>query len=108
MNVTEGEQAVFLCNHSTTHSIGWLVNDTTLSALDNRDITTKIIPLTGGGQVYELEIQSLHNYNRTTIKCVALLPNQQTELSSQATLLIQGEVYELYKLGLCVLVELEL
>lgn len=89
VNVTESEQAVFQCNHSSASHVGWLVNDTTLSMLDNTDITTTIIRQTSGQLLYQLEIQTLKKYNQTTIHCLAFLDGH-SEMSTYAVLLIQG------------------
>ena len=86
------EQASFQCSHSSAYSIGWIVNDTTLSVLDNNDITT--LPTTPhlneGSLSTTLRSYARKEYNHTTFKCLAFIDDAPSELSPQAILLIQG------------------
>ena len=85
INVTEGEQAYFQCDHSRADIVGWLVNDTTLSVLNNRDIST----ISDGTIDSEMRIHAHREYNHTTVECLAFI-GMKSETSSPATLLIQG------------------
>ena len=88
-----GERANFQCNHSIAHNVGWIVNDTTLSVLNNQDITTTTVPLSGGGLLHKLTILAQEEYNHTTFKCLAFIDRAPSELSPQAELLVQGINY---------------
>ena len=87
------EQAAFQCSHSSAYSIGWIVNDTTLSVLDNNDITTATAHLTEGSLSTTLRIHARKEYNHTTFKCLAFIDDAPSELSPLAILLIQGAYY---------------
>ena len=88
--VAQGQRAVFNCQHSTAHSIGWRLNgipllDTSLVGVEARSTA---LP---GGVLNTVTIEALPEYNLTIIECVAIFfdhsPPQETEA---ATLTIQG------------------
>lgn len=98
--MTLGEPAVFYCNHSATQDIAWRVNDTSLSILNLSTITTRRIkPQDSGrdGFIHELTIQTLAEYNLTSVQCLAYIPESPADLSMpRATLLIQGEAFKIH------------
>ena len=90
VNVTVGQQATFYCNHSSSNQIGWIVNDTTLIALDNTDITTSTVLVPDGSYLHQLKIWARREYNQTRIQCLAFVGDSSV-ISPHAMLLIQGE-----------------
>ena len=84
----EGVDATFLCQYPQAAGINWIVNGTALNQLNPR-------PQEIGDVANSLKITALPNYNSTEIKCIATLLNgtvAMTELSSTATLTVQGMI----------------
>ena len=88
--VAQGQQAVFNCEHSTAHAIGWRLNgipllDTSLVGVDARSTS---LP---GGVLNTLTIEALPEYNLTRIECIAFFGDSSPENTEAVTLTIQGE-----------------
>lgn len=94
VNVAVGERASFQCNHSSSdYTIAWRVNETSLSVLNLKTITSRGIPLSGSGYVYELTIQALAVYNQTSIECVVYFSSSGSSpvsVSPKAWMRVQG------------------
>ena len=98
VNVTVGQHAAFRCNHSSSNQIGWMVNDTTLIALGNTDVTTSSVPVPDGSYLHQLMIWARREYNQTRIQCLAFVGGSEV-ISPHAMLLIQGEYCTLITLS---------
>lgn len=94
MNVSEGQEAVFRCIHSSADTIGWRVNNTALSTLNKSNISGGGISFLPDGNIQStLTIDALKVYNNTLITCVALFVGSVPEDSPQVILMIQGQKF---------------
>ena len=89
-NVTAGKRANFYCNHSSSSSIGWRVNESSLSVLDLQTITSITFHDPDGSVSSILTIEALEEYNQSTVECVALHEDAPSDFSPPVKLLIQG------------------
>ena len=102
MTQAEGLIATFLCQYPQATNIIWNVNGTGLNQLNLKPgenlIVTSFTSLSDsmGGSVNTaiLNITALSSYNDTEVRCVALLSNETTELSSPVNLTVQGDNYK--------------
>ena len=91
--MAQGQHAVFNCQHSTAHSIGWRLNgtpflDTSLVGVEARSTA---LP---GGVLNTLTIVALPGFNLTNIECVAtFFDDSPSEATEPVTLTIQGWPY---------------
>ena len=94
LNVSVGQQAVFLCRHATAETLSWRINDTAISVFSNNltNITRRGITFLPHDRSAEdvLTIDALSEYNNTSVVCVALFIGSPPEISSLSVLLIQG------------------
>ena len=83
----EGVVATFLCQHPQADNINWRLNGTGLNRLNPRPSGIRV------GEIGDLlNITALSGYNNTEVRCVALLLNGTTELSSPVYLTVQGHM----------------
>ena len=92
LNVTvEQQEAVFHCQRRSSEGIVfWRVNGT---SPNSPNITTKGVPLSGGGYLSTLSIITLLDFNNTTIECalILFLKEMPIQFTTPAVpLLIQG------------------
>ena len=93
VEVPVGSEAVFRCQHSTANNIDWIVNGSFVGRSPPPDITLGIIT-EGDNPVDTLTIVARHDYNGTTIVCVAVFRDGSPDETSQpaAVLRVQGEI----------------
>ena len=100
--VAQRQQAVFNCQHSTAHSIGWTLNDIPLldTSLVGVEARSTSLP---GGVLNTLTVQALSEYNMTRIECVAtfFFDDSSPDITEEVTLTIQGGVCTNYDI-MCV------
>ena len=92
VNVTIGEEAVFLCQHPSVN-IDWRLNGTTLRAsFFPQGVSINQSPLPGGGGFqHTLTITALLEYDNTTIECVTESSvGSPTESTVPVILRVQG------------------
>ena len=88
--MAQEQHAVFNCQHSTAHSIGWRLNgipllDTSLVGVEARSTS---LP---GGVLNTLTIEARPEYNLTNIECVAtFFDDSPSEATGVVKLTIQG------------------
>ena len=90
--VAQGQQAVFNCEHSTAHAIGWRLNDVPLldTSLEGIEARSTSLP---GGVLNTLTVEARPEYNMTRIECVAFFDDSLSENTVAVTLIIQGIYY---------------
>ena len=89
---------MFNCQHDTADTVGWLLNSTSLSHLEEQ-FNTCIHPLPYGAPLHQLKIPSNLEYNMTTVVCLALfLDGSRPEMTNPVYLILQGIIlYSLLK-----------
>ena len=95
-NVTLGEIANFVCNHSAPDTIGWQINGSSLTMLQeplSSHITSRIFYDPDGSISSILMIEATGKFNESNIRCLALFDGVEAEYSSTALLQIQGILY---------------
>ena len=95
--VPVGTEAVFRCQHSTAHYIGWRVNGSFVGRNSPPDITPGTTRDEDGNLVDTLTIVARLEYNGTIVVCVAQFDDGTPDETSEppAILLIQGINYML-------------
>ena len=93
----EQEVATFVCQHSSSDVIAWLVNGTATNRINSPDINTS-----SSGRMHVLTIGTLLEYSGTTVECVATfldesppIPTPPVMLLTQGTLLCITFMYAL-------------
>ena len=85
--------ASFVCNHSAPDTIGWQINGSSLTMLQeplSSHITFRIFYDPDGSVSSILMIEAINEFNESNINCLALFDGAQAEYSSTALLKIQG------------------
>ena len=85
--------ANFTCNHSAPGTIGWQINGTSLTMLQellSSHVTSRIFHHPDGSALSILMIKATNDFNQSTIRCLALFDGAQAEYSPIALLQIQG------------------
>ena len=96
LNVTYEEVAEFRCQHSSSATIEWYINGTSLRTHHPPNVVRSTVHFSGA-TVHKLSIQASLSYNETLIQCTAYVFLDQsrvphaTQQTPPATLLIQGE-----------------
>ncbi len=86
----------FVCNHSASDTIGWQINGSSLTMLQEplpSHVTSRIFHDSDGSVSSVLMIEATNKFNQSTIRCLALFDGAQAEYSSTALLQIQGILY---------------
>ena len=92
--MTSGNNAEFRCKHTVADFLGWRVNGTSLLIATFPDFHTITIPDSDGNNIVNvLTIIAHPQYNKTVVECVALSIEGTAEISTAATLTIQGMLY---------------
>ena len=86
----EQGRATFSCQHSLADSIQWSLNGTARNRLNLPNISVYDDPSDGDGTRHILSIETLPQYNQTTIECVASFNESPSKDTPPVTLLIQG------------------
>ena len=95
VNVTLGSTATFNCS-VTGGVFGWLVNGSTLTTLNLRELTSSSV-----GNRFSLYVPAAETYNNTVVTCqLSFRYPPSTETSDPAILRIQG-TYVLHVKGCC-------
>ena len=82
--------ATFECQHLTCDGISWQVNETSLENVKSQNIITDRILLPSAEFRHSLTIDTLLEYNQTTVECVAVFFERTSVLTEPVVLLIQG------------------
>ena len=98
MTQAEGVVATFLCQYPHAVGLNWVVNGIALNQLRLVGVIDSSISLiddsTNSSIITDiLNITAYNSYNGTMVRCLATLLNENevwTELSSIATLIVQG------------------
>ena len=83
INATLGSTATFNCI-ATAGIVGWLVNGSTLTELNSKELTTSSI-----GTTFSLHVPATEMYNNAVVKCQVSFPSS-AETSDPAVLRVQG------------------
>lgn len=83
LNVTAGNDAVFMCDHSDAAFLGWLINGEPALRANISGVSM---------QTNSLTILALPEYNGTEVECLALYLDGTSETSPPALLIVQGTV----------------
>ena len=94
----EQKTATFYCQHLSCDSISWRVNGTAENKINSLNISTNDIQQIGGGRIYTLSIiETLLEFNQTTVECVAIFfDGTPPQVTPAVMLLIQGLLNVLY------------
>lgn len=92
MNVSAGKKATFQCQHSTSNSIGWKLNGTSLNDYAPPNTSVITFPTSNGDIINRLIITAFPHYNETQVVCFARFTTQGliTVDTTPVLLLIQG------------------
>ena len=89
--VVQNGTASILCQHSRADSVGWILNNESITNSTNTEVESTSERLDGGGVLHILTIIATPKYNLSNIQCVAsFFDGSRAQLTSAAQLLIQG------------------